>query len=404
MKRILFVDDEPRILEGLQRMLRPCRKQWDMTFANSGSEALGILAAGAYDVIISDMRMPGMDGAQLLELVRERYPGMIRIVLSGQFETEAAMRAVPVAHQFLTKPCDPAQLQSVIERSCECDSMVMDVATRRLVAAIGELPSLPGTYAALVNALNDPSVSLEQVAATVEQDVAVAAKVLQLVNSAFFGLAREVATVPVAVGYLGFEVLKQLVLTVELFRTFSCELHVPGFSVEEIQRHSRCVAAIAAVLPVPRQHSAGTSVAALLHDVGKLILAVRLPEPFERALQASLQQKRPLHRVEVEMNGATHAEVGAYLLSLWGLPASIVTAVSRHHRPIRPSEDHVIDTSLAVHIADLLVREAEGRPESSTPGADNGIEAGVDEELRQWSELLPDWRRMAAEAIQRESQ
>src|SRR5579859_4207949 len=133
MKRVLFVDDERRILEGLQRMLRHYRKQWEMTFANSGAEALSILAGGRYDVIVSDMRMPGMDGAQLLETVRKLYPGMIRIVLSGHTDMEAAIRAVPVAHQFLAKPCDPDKLQAAIDPSNEADPMVTDDGTRRMI-------------------------------------------------------------------------------------------------------------------------------------------------------------------------------------------------------------------------------------------------------------------------------
>ncbi len=398
MKRILFVDDEPRILEGLERMLHPCRKQWKMTFASSGAEALAILAREAHDVIVTDMRMPEMDGAELLQRVRERYPAMIRIVLSGQFESEAAMRVVRAAHQFLTKPCDAGKLQEVIERSCQSDEIVFDAATRSIVAAIGELPPLPRTYAALVDALNDPQTSLDQVGAIVEGDVAVTAKVLQLVNSAFFGLACEVSTVSMAVGYLGFEVLKQLVMTVELFRTFTCARPVTGFSVEQIQQHSRSVAAMAAKLPMPQNLAAATSVAALLHDVGKLILAVRLPQPFEQALEASLRENRPLYRVEKEMHGTSHAEIGAYLLALWGLPSAIVGAVSRHHHPIHASGDNsIMDT--AVHIADLLVHEAEGRAEERRAANCREIET----ELTGWSKYLPEWRKTAQEIVAAEA-
>jgi putative nucleotidyltransferase with HDIG domain len=396
MKCILFVDDEPRILEGLQRMLRPCRKQWEMSFANSGNEALAILAGSAHDVIVSDMRMPGMDGAQLLELVRERYPGMMRIVLSGQFEKEAAMRAVPVAHQFLTKPCDASKLQAAIERSCGV-STVPDDAIRRVIAAIGELPALPSTYAALVAAVDNPEASLDQVSAIVERDVAVAAKVLQLVNSSFFGLSHEIATVPMAVGFLGFDVLKQLVITVELFRTFDCGCRVAGFSVEETQRHSRCVAAIVARLPVPRRHAAAASVAALLHDVGKLILAARLPEQFERALQASRDQSGPLHILEGEIIGTSHAAMGAYLLALWGLPAPVVAAVSEHHQPVRATADTTIDVSLAVRIADLLEQEAS----KSLPVAALDDLCGGSTEL---IGSLAAWRKAAEEVVQRETQ
>lgn len=394
MKRILFVDDEPRVLEGLQRMLRPCRQQWEMTFASSGSAALEILARRAHDVIVTDMRMPEMDGAELLQRVRARYPGMIRIVLSGQFEAEAAMRVVQAAHQFLTKPCDAGKLQEVIERSCQSDQIVFDAATRSLIAAIGELPALPRTYGALVAALNDPQTTLDHVGAIVQHDVAVAAKVLQLVNSAFFGLSCEVSTVSMAVGYLGFEVLKQLVMTVELFRTFPCKQSAAGFSVEQIQRHSRCVAAVAAKLPIPHKLAASTSVAALLHDAGKLILAVRLPEAFEQALEASLAQQRPLYNVEQEMHGTSHAEIGAYLLALWGLPSSIVAAVSRHHHPIPPDAGAGINMDMAVHIADLLVHETEGHRQNCRE---------IDVALAAWAEYLPEWREMTHAAVEAEA-
>lgn len=398
MKRILFVDDERRILEGLQRMLRPYRKQWDMAFANSGNEALAMLAAGAYDVIVSDMRMPGMDGAQLLELVRERYPGMVRLVLSGQFGKDAALHAVPVAHQFLMKPCDAGKLQATIERFCEYDSMIADGATRRVVAAIGELPALPSTYAALVHALEDPETSLDQVGALVERDVAVAAKVLQLVNSSFFGLSREVSTIPMAVGYLGFETLTQLVVTVEVFRTFACGPHMAAF-VEEVQRHSRCVAAIAAVLPVARQNAGTTLVAALLHDVGKLIMATRLSGQFETALQASRDRNRPLHTLEEEITGTTHAEIGAYLLALWGLPSAVVTAVSQHHQPVSVTANTALDISLALHLADMLEHEAAGHPEHLSPGALDEF----CEDSPEWAESLPEWRKIAGEIVEREA-
>ena len=400
MKRILFVDDEPRILEGLQRSLRPCRKQWNMSFANSGQEALDILAKSTFDVIVSDMRMPGMDGAQLLELVRDRYPGMMRIVLSGQFEMEAAMRAVPVAHQFLTKPCDPGKLQGVIDRSYGGTSVGAASGIRRVIAAIGELPALPSTYAALSAAIDDPETPLDQIAAIVERDVAVAAKVLQLVNSSFFGLSREIATVSMAVGFLGFEVLKQLVITVELFRAFDGGCQVAGFSVEETQRHSRCVAAIAGRLPVPRQYAAATSVAALLHDVGKLVLAARLPEQFQRALQTSRQESRPLHILEEEVTGTSHEAIGGYLLGLWGLPAAVVAAVSQHHQPLYATADTTMDANLAVHIADMLEQEA-----SAGPGS--GATAALDELCRDSPELfesLPAWRVAALEIVQKEAQ
>ena len=114
MRRILFVDDDPRILEELRDMLRPQRHDWEMAFAPSGDAALALMQASPFDVIVSDMRMPGMDGAALLARVRQEYPQVVRIVLSSHTELSTALRVVPVAHQFLAKPCDAEML-----RRCE---------------------------------------------------------------------------------------------------------------------------------------------------------------------------------------------------------------------------------------------------------------------------------------------
>src|SRR5579883_1288451 len=137
MKRILFVDDEPKVLEALERLLRPQRREWEMAFAASGPEALQLLASRPFDVIVTDMRMPEMDGAQLLEEVQKRYPEVVRLVLSGYFEMEMAIRAVPVAHQYLAKPCDPEKLRLAIERACGLTSILGDQAARKVVGAIG---------------------------------------------------------------------------------------------------------------------------------------------------------------------------------------------------------------------------------------------------------------------------
>jgi CheY-like chemotaxis protein len=115
--RILFVDDEPRVLDGLRRMLRSRRREWSLHFAMSGDEALEQLAELPFDVIVSDMRMPRMDGATLLGIVQESFPSVIRIVLTGHTEPEGRAHALPVAHQFLTKPCDPFTLQAAIDRA-----------------------------------------------------------------------------------------------------------------------------------------------------------------------------------------------------------------------------------------------------------------------------------------------
>ena len=356
--RILFVDDEPKVLEGLRRMLRPQHKEWHMTFANSGREALALLDSGPFDVLVTDVRMPEMDGVALLSQVQKKFPSLIRIVLSGYFEREAALKAAGIAHQYLTKPCDPTMLCSVIARLCRSSAILADEAARRVVSAIGSLPSLPGTCAALLEALQKPDVRLEEISRIIEQDVGMTAKVLQLVNSRLFGLLCEITTVQRAVGCLGLDTLRQLVLSAEIIRTFEPEESIAGFTLEEFQNHSRLAAKIVAQLPASKEVLPSAVMAALLHDIGKLVLAARLPRQFERALESSRTQGMALYAAEEESIGTSHAEIGGYLLSLWGLPPTIVNAVRWHHRPVLPSDAvKELDVLALTHIADALACE-----------------------------------------------
>lgn len=395
MRKILFVDDDPNVLQGLRRMLHSQRDGWEVAFAQGGEMALAMLDAAPFDVVVSDMRMPGMDGAALLACIREKYPETIRFILSGHSDQNAALRAVAVAHQFLAKPCEPATLRVAIERACGLKAVLSDPSLCRTVGSMRELPAMPRTYLDLTKALGDADVSLDQVAKIVEQDVAVAAKLLQLVNSAFFGLSREVTNVRMAVSYLGVDVLKSLVLTIGVFRSFEDASAVHGFSVDRFQGHAYLTAKIASALPTPAHLKDMTSLAALLHDVGKLVLAARMPAHFARVLGVAGQQGRPVYEVEQDLMGVTHAEIGAYLLGLWGLPWPVVEAVAHHHVPGRVPEQG-LDALAAVHLANVLALEC-GAPVSAedhraTPAFDPAyIESlGV-------TDQLPEWRALASE-------
>ena len=394
MRRILFVDDEPRFLEGLQRMLRAQKQEWEMAFAPSGHTALALMEASPFDVIVSDMRMPGIDGAALLAHVRERYPQVVRIVLSDNAEISTALRVVPVAHQFLAKPCDAEMLRVAIERACHLKALLHDDSIRRTVGGLSELPSVPRTYHALTLALADPDSSIQKIAEIIEHDVAISAKILQLVNSAFFGVARSITNIQNAVGYLGIITLKSLVLSVEVFRVFAPKGPLEGFSLEKLQRHARLTAYIAARLPVPAHLVDFAMVAGMLHDVGKLIMAWKLPERFRKLMAEAREEQCPLYKVEEREYGFSHAEIGAYLLGLWGLPYALVEAVALHHSPNRVPHQN-FDAATAVYIANLLTQELDSSPLSpQEDGFQNNqeylVSLGVQEEL-------PHWRAMAAE-------
>ncbi len=393
MRRVLFVDDEPRILEGLRRMLRSQRHEWEMAFAPGGEAALAMMEALPFDVIVSDMRMPGMDGATLLCRVREVYPQVVRIVLSGHTELSAALQVVPVAHQFLAKPCDAEMLRVAIERACHLKALLSDDSIRRTVTALGDLPSVPRTYEALMEAVVDPDVTIQKVARIIEQDVGISAKVLQLVNSAFFGISHSMTNIQSAVSYLGINTLKNLVLSVEIFRAFKPQRNLPGFSLEKLQEHAQLTAHIAARLPVPKHLADIAVVAAMLHDVGKLIMAWKLSAQFGTMLAEAQEEHCPVYKVEERANGFSHAEIGAYLLGLWGLPYSVVEAVALHHGPNRVPHQN-FDAISAVYAANLLAHELE-EPSTGEPAVYNLENYHQELTTLGIASMLPAWRALA---------
>lgn len=389
MKRILFVDDEIKILEGLQRMLRPQRQIWEMAFAPGGQAALSMLEAAPFDVIISDMRMPGMDGAALLKTVREKYPSVLRIILSGYSDMEAAFNAVPVAHQFLLKPCDQDTLRAAIDRATSLSDVLNSKMLANLVGSIQQLPSLPQMCLELQQTLADPDSSSRQVAQIIERDTAMSAKVLQLVNSAFFGFARNVSDIQTAINYLGISTLQNLVLSAEVFRVFHPAQSIPGFSLEIHQSHSQLTGRIAKDLSANVAIAAAAPIAGLLHDVGKLVLAEAMPGHLANALKRARQEQRPLFEIEEEMTGISHAEVGAYLLSLWGIPYIIIEAVAHHHHPERVPHDK-LDVLACVYFANWLAHDHDARNSEDTaipnPPLNSHVVAKLDVE-----EKLPEW-------------
>lgn len=362
----MFVDDDPQVFEQLQRMLAPERDNWEVSFAPDGDAALLLLSATPYDVIVSDLRMPRMNGATLLGSVRERWPGVVRIILSGQAEMEESLRAVPVAHQCLLKPCDPKMLRLAIGRATNVSELLNSKLLAGIVGSVQDLPVMPRSYFELRDALSNPNYSLKKVVHIVEQDVGVSAKILQLVNSAFFGLPKEITSVQMAVTYIGAEMLQNLVLSAGVFRVFEKGRDLKGFSFEDLHMHSQLTAKIAGrILPASPMRDA-VIVAGLLHDIGKLVLATRSAQHFARSIEESRVSKIPLYEAEQKLMGVTHAEVGAYLLGLWGLPAPIMEAVANHHVPGRIPH-MMLDNVGAVHIANVMANKYPVYPPAVEP-------------------------------------
>jgi HD-like signal output (HDOD) protein len=335
-KRILFVDDEPMVLTGLQRSLRPMRSEWEMVFAAGGEEALAAMDRQAFDVIVTDMRMPGMDGAQLLEEVQKRSPQTLRMVLSGQSDRETILRSVNPAHQFISKPCEGEELKSRLIRAFALKDLLQNPDLRELVAKLDHLPSLPRVYLQLNEELRRPDPSLQRIDELIGADMAMTAKVLKLVNSAFFYVPCEISRASHAVKLLGLDTLRTLVLTAHVFEQFQSPLLTTD-DVQQISEHSLAVSNSArkiAIFEHADQHLQDESfTAGLLHDAGKLILASTLGEQYGKVLEHREKADVGLCAAERELLGCSHAQVAAYLFGLWGLPSTIVEAVAWHHDP-----------------------------------------------------------------------
>ncbi len=362
---VLFVDDEQAILDGLRNSLRKERKRWEMTFALGGQQALEHMKQTPADVVITDMRMPGMDGAELLRHIQRDFPAAARIVLSGQAEREAIMRALPVTHQFLHKPCDGETLRAVIEQTHALHKLMQNPALTALVGKLDRIPSVPSTYTELARLAQDPKADSAAFAKVIELDAAVCAKVLQLVNSAYFGLGQKIVSVRAAVTYLGVEIIKSLVLGSSSFSDKAIS-EVKGFSPERLQQHSLLTALLAKKIVTNPALADAAFTAGLLHHIGALVLLHAAPPDYTRAIERARELKGDTATAEREIFGVTHAEVGAYLLGLWGIPFPIVEAVAFHHRPddVAPEARALV---AAVHMASGVVEEmteAEGAPPS----------------------------------------
>lgn len=361
--RVLFVDDEPLVIRSLKRTLSTRSLSWDPCFAEAGAEALAITDREPIDVIVSDMHMPSMDGASLLRRIQEKHPEVVRIILSGQTDRRLVFRAVPVAHQFLTKPFDSSLLVASIERALEFRSLVENPELRAVLGADNKLPAAPKTYSALTRILSREDASLPQIVELIERDAALAARVLQLGSSSFFRVPQGVRGLAGIVSYLGVDIIKTLVLTVEIVNVFGAKVKVGDFSVEAFQNHSVHVAHIARRILERGDQAEDAFLAGVLHDVGRLVLVSRRPAMMTEAIATAVRNGTSLHQGELSALGVSHAEVGAYLLGIWGLPLEIVDAVLSHHGV---SSGDRVPTSVAraVYLADRLAHDPDVPTES----------------------------------------
>ena len=389
--RIAFVDDEQHILRGISRALADMEDEWDMTFCASGAEALAQARQKPFDVVVSDMRMPGMDGAQLLAEIRRLYPATARVILSGYADSDAVLRTVGPAHIYLAKPCDAETLLRAIRRQASLRALLRSPSLRATLAGLANLPSLPDVYARLQAELLSPDSAAKGVAEIIAQDVAMTAELLKLTNSAYFTATGGVASPLQAVRLLGVEVIQALVLKAGVFRQYSGREDLAPL-LEALTGHGLALSSLAERVAVVEGADPATAraaqIAAMLADIGRVVLIDAHPDAY-RSMLAGLAEGRPLHQAEQAAFGASHGLIGAYLLGLWGFADPIVEAVAYASEPSAcPGRDNMVLTAL--HAAKAL-----GPPLSvgGAPGADTVldmtylIEARHDGHVPRWRDL-----------------
>lgn len=388
-KTILFVDDDPMLLAVYPLMLGEVADRWEVECADGGAKALVKLATKKVDVVVSDLRMPNMDGIKFMNEVRRLYPETSRIMISGLGDQQEIARSLEATHQFLSKPVKAKELVATISRIGKLDALLQDEKLKALAGRLSSLPSFPSIYFQMTKELSSADPSVEIIGDLTLQDPALTAKMLQVANSAAFGLPHKVSNPFNAVQFLGLNAVRSIALSAHVFREFE-QLKLKHFSAIQVWTEAlhcaRITRGIMRFKIIDESDTEDACTAAMLHDVGKLMLAKNLPEEFEEMISVAAQEKLSLAEAGRKVFGASHASLAAYLFGLWGLSTPMVEAVALHLQP-GDSETRTFSPLTAVHVAQVITREI--WPDK-TPGKPVELNheylkaVGVDEELDAW--------------------
>ncbi len=394
---LLFVDEEKFVLNALKRSFRKMRQEWDMRFAAGPSEALEILKNESIEVIVTETIFEGQSGLDFLEMVREKHPHSVRIILSGYSDRNVVLKSVDLAHQYLAKPCDDDELRETINRAFMIKQLINNQGLKEIVSRIDSLPSMPATYIELVEELKTEDASIEKIGDIISKDIGLTAKILKMVNSSFFGLRQQIAAPAKAVSMLGLDLVKAMALSSGTFDKFK-HLKVPGFSLEQLWEHAMLTSTFAKIIAreggLDRRDADTAFMAGLLHDIGKLLIAAYLPDSFAVINKLAEKISIPIFEAEEKVIGTNHSCIGAYLLGLWGLPQAILDATACHHSRHSGSVEK-LNPAVIIHIANALAECGEDihQPRGMVNGLDYEYleKADLSASLIKWKAACADY-------------
>ena len=335
MRKIAFVDDEKNVLDGFRRMLRSHRKEWDMHFYLSGSDALSALSKTSFDMVITDMRMPSMTGCELLQKVKDLSPTTHRIVLSGYANDEMILESVHATHQFISKPADKEKIIKTIKRAVCLQKSLHASGLKATIGAIESLPSLPAVYDELMKEISSDEASIERVGEIIEKDMALSSSLLKIVNSAFFSLVRHIESPCQAASVLGLEAIKNLALAsvFSKFQKYTGSLQ----GIEQLNSFAQKVGILAGRIAkgcdMTHRSKDHAQIAGMMVHLGDLVATT-----FADQIDADTEESHDLPLL------------GSYLLGIWSMPYPVVEAVRWYRQPAL-SEIDVLSPLAVVHAA-----------------------------------------------------
>lgn len=382
---VIFVDDESKILKGLERILLNKEDEWEMKFFRSTSKAMDYLDSGIVDVVVSDINMPDVTGIEFIQMVKEKHPYVKRIIVSGSNDRMLTAKASKFAHQFFPKPYDTKVLVATITTLIKSGERLKNKGIQKFVNSIGEMPITPRTYMELEEELKSDEQSLSRITEIISKNPVIVAKILQLANSAFFGVKGKITSIVQAINFLGLNIIKSLVLCIEIFQQIK---HFNQKYLDYLWNHSFSVAGLSK--EIMQSFSTERSVwdltytAGLLHDIGKIILL-----NYDDYVEVMKQYEEQNYDIDTEEEKRifefTHADVGGYLLKIWGFPESIIRIVEGHHNFDSVQKDE-FDPIIAVDLANQIVKY---KNETEKIDLKSGLmeKFSIGEKLDQWVEL-----------------
>ncbi len=359
MRNILFVDDDENIIDGYKRILRRQRDRWKLHFVSTGEEALELMAQVRIDLIVTDMMMQGMRGDELLKQVTERYPATVRIIMSGHVDETALKNALSVSHQYLTKPCSPELFKELIAQVFKIQECLQHPEMIDSIGDINQLPSLPAIYHELQKEISDENSTAQSIADIFARDMVLSAKLLQLVNSPYFGFNRRISNLNEAVNLIGIKKLSHLVLSTFVTESFKVEdskfFSYLNYVSQDSLRTGELARMIALAENQPEDRPDQAYLGGLLHNMGLLIFMSKMPDKFKLLLNRLKHSGEDVARVENEVFGFTRSEAGAYVLGLWKIPPRVTESIMLQNSPNATDYDN-INALTAVHAASALLR------------------------------------------------